>query len=158
MPDAAPTSSAVANAARLGRLMRLVRVCFRDMTVAAGRLHADLGINASTRAVLEFLAENGPATVPEIARSRNVSRQHIQQLADALVAAGYCACAGNPAHRRSQLLQMTETGRVVFAAAMAREKVYLERMSAEFPAGDLARAADALERFHALLEQETDST
>jgi hypothetical protein len=37
------------------------------------------------RAVLEFLSRHGPASVPQIARRRFVTRQHIQALVNGLM-------------------------------------------------------------------------
>ena len=54
----------------LSRVIRLIRASFQEMAAAAEQLHGDLGITASTRAVLEALAEEGPTTVPNIARSQ----------------------------------------------------------------------------------------
>ena len=63
----------------------------------------------------------GAMTVPQIAKLKGVTRQHIQLLADALVAAGLAAVKENPAHRRSSLIALTEKGKRVFAKMRARE-------------------------------------
>ena len=65
---------------------------------------------------LRTLATSGPATVPEIARARPVSRQHIQKLADELAAQGLVEFADNPRHKRSKLVRLTAKGRARFEA------------------------------------------
>lgn len=62
------------------------------------------------REILADLYERGPQTVPQLARRRRVSRQHIQVLANRMEQAGLISPAPNPAHRRSQLIRLTEAG------------------------------------------------
>lgn len=92
-----------------------VRRLFQAMTRQANRRLADLGINVSERAVLELLAREGPSPVPAIARGRDVSRQHVQSLADALRRKGLVEALPNPGHRRSPRLGLTRRGRERFA-------------------------------------------
>lgn len=60
--------------------------------------------------LLHSLKTQGPQTVPQLARSRPVARQHIQKLADELAAEGLIEFTENPAHKRSKLLRMTPKG------------------------------------------------
>jgi DNA-binding MarR family transcriptional regulator len=78
--------------------------------------------------MLRSLKLEGPQTVPQIARSRPVSRQHIQKLANEMVADGVIEWVENPAHRRSKLLQLTPQGEAVFAEL----SVQIAQMAAEF--------------------------
>src|SRR5690606_18141459 len=59
-------------------LTRGVRACFNRLRALGDTLHEDLGITASMRSVLESLHEDGARTVPQIAKSKSVTRQHIQ--------------------------------------------------------------------------------
>jgi hypothetical protein len=63
-----------------------VRHLFQVLKALADSVHKDAGLTASTRAVMESLADR-PRTVPDIARSKSVTRQHIQLLVDELGAA-----------------------------------------------------------------------
>ena len=63
-----------------------------------------------TWGVLRSLAEEGPQTVPQLARARPVARQRIQKLADEMAADGLVEFVDNPAHRRSKLLRLTAAG------------------------------------------------
>jgi DNA-binding MarR family transcriptional regulator len=64
--------------------------------------------------MLRSLKLAGAQTVPQIARSRPVSRQHIQKLANEMIAEGVIELVDNPAHQRSKLLQLTTKGEAVF--------------------------------------------
>jgi DNA-binding MarR family transcriptional regulator len=64
--------------------------------------------------VLRTLVSEGAMTVPEIARSRPVSRQHCQTIANALEAKGLVEFIENPKHKRSMLLRATKAGRARF--------------------------------------------
>lgn len=63
-----------------------------------------------TWGLMKSLQQNGPQTIPELARSRPVSRQHIRQLAHSLIGKGWIKTVPNPDHKRSFLLQLTDTG------------------------------------------------
>lgn len=135
------------DAAQVEQLMWQIRRAFQDMARLGDRLHADLGLTAAKRAVLEALHHGGAQTVPAIARSRNVSRQHIQQLADALVADGFAAFTENPAHRRSQLLSMTPKGSAAFEALRTREAAPVAQVAAALPPEQLKACCDVLVQF-----------
>lgn len=98
-----------------------IRKAFNDLKNYSDREIGDLGLTTAMRAVLEDLDSGGAQTVPEIARGKNVTRQHIQQLADALVDGGFAEFRDNPAHRRSKLLVMSEKGAAAFSEIRKRE-------------------------------------
>ncbi len=133
-------------------LSRAVRFLFHKMGAAVSLLHEASGITAGMRAVLESVTEGGPKTVPDMARARPVSRQHIQTLVNELLAAGYVEYRDNPAHRRSKLVAPTRAGAAAFAALRAREAAALTRLAVDIDAIEMARAAQVLsqliEGFH----------
>lgn len=61
-------------------------------------------------AMLHTLAQSGPMTVPQIARTRPVARQRIQRLADDAAKDGLVEFRDNPAHKRSKLVALTDVG------------------------------------------------
>ncbi|QGZ96689.1 MarR family winged helix-turn-helix transcriptional regulator [Terricaulis silvestris] len=61
--------------------------------------------------VLRMLAKEGPQTVPEMARSRPVSRQHCQTICNTLEAQGLVEFVDNPKHKKSKLVRVTKKGR-----------------------------------------------
>jgi len=129
-------------------LSRAVRSLFHKMGAAVSLLHEGGGISggitAGMRAVLESVTEGGPNTVPDMARARPVSRQHIQTLVNELLAAGYVEYRDNPAHRRSKLVAPTRAGAVAFVALRAREAEALTRLSLNLDSEEMARAAQVL--------------
>lgn len=125
------------NLLKLVAVITKVRATFQDLKTLTDALHADLGLTAATRAVLEHLADHGESTVPRIAEAKNVTRQHIQQLVDALVDAGFAEFAENPDHKRSQLVRATDHGYTVFGTARQREARLLAKIAATFDPEEL---------------------
>lgn len=138
--------------AGLMTLIREIRTAFNQMKDLAERLHADLGITPSMRAVLEAFVQQAPRTVPEVAREKGVSRQHVQTVANALVEAGLLSPQDNPSHKRSPLHRPTEQGERLFAEIRAREAAPLARLAATLPEPEIAQAGKLLSRMNATLE------
>ena len=136
----------------LEELSREVRRLFHVLAHEANALHADLEITAAQRGVLETLAEDGPATVPAIARTKGVSRQHIQSLANQLLETGLIAPLENPAHRRSPLLDLTVGGRETFAEIRAVEAERLRDIAWHLRTKDLESGAQLLRRVRQAVE------
>lgn len=133
-------------------LTTAVRAVFNRLKGLGDDLHGDLEVTAAMRALMETLAADGAMTVPQIARLKGVTRQHIQLLADALIAAGFAAVKENPAHRRSALIALTDKGRRTFAKMRARELPIVAALADEFDAQELDRATTVLTRLAARLE------
>lgn len=140
-------------AERVDELIRLIRAAFGRLRVAGDELHRDAGVTSAMRAVMEGLAEGGPATVPEIARAKLTSRQNIQVLVDGLVADGLVTLAANPAHRRSPLVALSPAGRKTFAAMRRKEMGALAELSACLADRDLDGAIRTLDSLVRTLDQ-----
>jgi len=126
-----------------------VRSLFHRMRAVGDRLHADLGVTTAMRGVMESLAANGPMTVPQMARQRPVSRQHIQVLVNQLAAADLCTSRPNPGHKRSVLIDLTDRGRSVFAEIREREAALIADIFGGIDTAQLA-ACEAVLRDMAL--------
>jgi DNA-binding MarR family transcriptional regulator len=98
------------------------RLLFHRLKLAGDRLHDSEGITAGMRGVLYDVARRGPQTVPQLARSRPVSRQHIQMLVNPLAERRFVELVDNPAHRRSRLVRLTGKGRRLVDRMRRREK------------------------------------
>ncbi len=129
-----------------------VRHLFHRLRTFGDQLHADLGITTATRGVMQSLAEGGPMTVPQMARQRPVSRQHIQMLVNQLMEARLCAALPNPEHKRSVLIDLTDRGRDVFAEIRRRETAAIADLFGDIDAGDLAAGERALTAMIAALD------
>jgi DNA-binding MarR family transcriptional regulator len=125
-------------------LLDEVRLLWHAMVQSGERLHEKEPITLGMRAVLEFLVLNGPATVPHIARSRHVTRQHIQTLVNALLELDLAALGTNPAHRRSALVRLTPAGDKVIERMRRREQRLFEQVDLDSGADELRRATQTL--------------
>ena len=134
------------------KITREVRSLFQVLRALADALHRDSGLNASTRAVMEALAE-GPRTVPDIARSKSVTRQHIQLLVDELAQSDLVEFKANPAHQRSPLVALTRKGEALFLSVRKREAPLLDRLGAGL---DARKAAATVQTLSALRRRAED--
>lgn len=134
-------------------LTHAVRATFNRLKAFGEQLHSDLEITTAMRAVMETLSVSGAMTVPQIAKAKSVTRQHIQLLADALCEAGLATVNENPAHKRSSLIALTDKGKRAFVKMTAREAPVIAEIAQAFGADELDRAADVLERLSKRLDE-----
>ncbi len=130
-----------------------VRRLFHVLAGAAERTHADLGITASMCAVMEILHGRGPRTVPQIAREKDVSRQHIQIVVNALLAAGLVECLDNPDHLRSPMVCLSAAGTRAYEAIRRRETRLLTDLAKRIPGTDLKVTLNTLNAMETGLNQ-----
>lgn len=131
--------------ASLGRLIDETRTLFHHLK-RAEETHAADALNAGERAILMDLRRNGSRTVPDMARARPVSRQHIQMLVNPLLERRLVKLVDNPRHQRSKLVALTPAGRAMTTRLAARESQILADVAAAFDADDLGAAAHVLSR------------
>jgi DNA-binding MarR family transcriptional regulator len=128
----------------LDELLDQVRLLWHVTVQAGERLHEGEAVTLGMRAVLEFLEANGPRAVPEIARSRHVTRQHIQVLVNGLLDLRLVSLDDNPAHRRSSLVRLTPEGEKAIARMRKRERRLLDGLELRARPDELRRAAGVL--------------
>lgn len=132
---------------------RKVRACFNRLKALGDALHRDLRITAAMRAVMEALYEGGEQTVPQIARSKSVTRQHIQVLVNNLVEPGIVVTRANPDDMRSPLATLTKKGRAAFERMRQKEKIVLAELTRALARCDLDAAIATLDTLHAYLDR-----
>lgn len=132
-----------------------IRSSFHRLRGFTDTMHADLSITASMRAVMESVFDQGPQPVPEIARRKGVSRQHIQVIVDALCDKGLVGLRENPAHKRSALVGLTDDGRAAFETIRTREAIALEALAGGLRETDVTAALRVLRTLRQRLEQST---
>jgi len=110
------------------------------LRAAGKKVGAVTAWGAGTWGLLRSLVRDGPMTVPDIARSRPVARQHIQKLVNELAADGLVELIDNPAHKRSRLVRITAKGRTHYDAMTGRISALMRDLAAGIPAADLRRA------------------
>jgi len=133
------------------------RLLFHRLRAAADQIHRDRGIPAGQRAVLFDLADGGPRTVPQLARARPVSRQHVQMLVNPLIEAGRVELADNSAHRRSKLVRLTGEGRALVRAMRRREAAFVEKLALAVSDKRLRSASRVLAEVRAALAERNES-
>ena len=120
-------------------------------------LHSEVGISPAARRLLDILLIGGPAPVPSMARERGVSRQHVQQQVDALLERGLVRRQGNPAHKRSSIIALTDKGRAMIQNMRAEELHALSRMQVGVSDHAVGEAAQVLASWRAALERDMAS-
>jgi DNA-binding MarR family transcriptional regulator len=128
------------------------RLLFHRLRAVADVIHQADQITAGMRGVLESLALSGSQTVPQLARARPVSRQHIQLLVNTLLDRGLVELVDNPAHKKSPLVQLTETGTHAIATIQAREARLLSQVSIALPESDLTTTLQTLQAIRRYFE------
>ena len=128
------------------------RVLFHRAGAAVTQLHGENDPKPGGRGVLESLAQGGPQTVPQLARARPVSRQHMQIHVNALLSEGLVALDPNPAHKRSPLVSITHAGEKKLLDMARRERAGIRRLDLEVSNQELQFAADVLRRVRTALE------
>jgi DNA-binding MarR family transcriptional regulator len=129
----------------VGRIPRLYSL----LKALGDGIHAEVGVTPSMRSVLAALSFGEPRAVPDLARDRAVSRQHIQAVINDLLLAGLVEASANPAHRRSPRYAPTQEGRRRLRIIGERETRYLSCMAPAVSHLELAAATrlfDNLER------------
>jgi DNA-binding MarR family transcriptional regulator len=130
-----------------------VRLLFNTLVQRGEALHARDSVTMGMRAVLEFLANNGATTVPNIARSRRVSRQHIQALVNPLLEIGLVRAVSNPSHKRSPLMALTGRGERKIQQMRSREARVFEHGDVGLTPAQLRRVAEGLCTLRAAVER-----
>ena len=130
-----------------------VALLFFRMQTAATQYLGQGRHSSGRRSLLKSLAE-GPQTVPEMARRRSVSRQHIQVLVNTLRADGLATTRVNPADRRSRLVTLTGKGRRFLEGLRSREVILFAELADGIPIDDLVKATELVQEMRSRLEGE----
>ena len=133
-------------------LLNEVRLLYHRIVQVGEQLHADEPVTLGMRAVLEFLLRNGPTTVPDIARSRSVTRQHIQSLVNELLEQDFVVLEDNPLHKRSSFVTLTKHGERVIRRMRKRESQLYQATKFGVKRNELRTAAKTLEHVRDALQ------
>jgi len=130
--------------------LQSIRLFFR-LQAMGKELGAVSANNSSTWGFLHTLVTVGPSTVPEIARMRPVSRQHIQTMANEMATEGLIRFIENPRHKRSKLLEATDKGRAFYDENAAAMLVEASTMTGNLNTEDLEVTKAVLKELQAAL-------
>ena len=135
----------------LYQLIWQTRRLFQQLRSVSDELLEGYDINTSQRAVLEFLHQQQPQTVPQIAREKLVSRQHIQIVVNDLLALDLIKSLENPSHKRSQLISLNRKGKTLFESVKKKEAVLLKKMADKFSEQELSTSLNTLKSIDSFL-------
>jgi DNA-binding MarR family transcriptional regulator len=117
---------------------------YRRLNLVAEEVHEKGEMSGGVRGILLTLKKDGAQTVPHLARSKSVSRQHIQVLVNQLIEEGFVKLQTNPAHKRSPLLNLTPLGERVVTQMAAREARLLSKADLGLTDAIITEAAHSL--------------
>jgi DNA-binding MarR family transcriptional regulator len=118
---------------------------FHGLRAFAETVYGQGELSASLRGVLLELEAKGAQTVPQMARARPTSRQHIQVLVNELLGKGLVEYGENPAHVRSKLVRLTIGGQEAVDRMHCLEKSILSKLDIDVPCEELVRAREVLQ-------------
>jgi len=125
---------------------------FHRLTAEAETIHERGSLSAALRGMLRGLRRHGAQTVPNMARMRPVSRQHVQGLVNRLHKVGLVEFAENPAHKRSQLVRLTPEGVRKSDEMADRERRLLSGLETGLSVHEIERATGVLRGVRSALE------
>ena len=120
---------------------------------AGDELARPAGLTSARWQVLGVV-DHGPAPVSNVARTMGLTRQSVQQIADALERDGFVEYVDNPHHRTARLIAMTAAGREALRQVEARHAAWADRLGKRLDLSSLFAAVDALREARRALEEE----
>ncbi len=126
---------------------------FHRLRWVAEQIYEEEGRSIARRGILRGLARYGPQTVPALARARSVTRQHVQEVVDALLADRLVELGENPKHSRSRLVRPTARGAALVARMDEIDARVLPAAAGAIPRRDLEVTARTLCAMRAGFEQ-----
>ena len=103
--------------------------------------------------LMRSLALDGPQTVPQLARARPVTRQHIQTLVNGLLDDGLVRLIDNPRHKRSRLVALTAAGKRRYEKLDQAVLALTRRLAPAISAEECAAALRVLARINEALDR-----
>ena len=116
-----------------------------------------LGLTSARWQVLGVV-EHGPAPVAHVARTMGLTRQSVQQTADALVRDGMITFEDNPHHRRAKLLVLTPRARQAMERLRHSQACWANETARRFTEAELDAALSVLRRLTELPSTATPTT
>ncbi|MEP7337703.1 MAG: MarR family winged helix-turn-helix transcriptional regulator [Acidobacteriota bacterium] len=127
---------------------------FHRLKIVAEEVHHQGEMSGGLRSLLRSLDKHGDQTVPQMARDRSVTRQHIQPLVNQLAEAGYIEFVENPAHKRSPFVRLTPQGKKTVDTMNRRENKLLSKSGVGVTDKKMREAAETLHNVRAFFEGE----
>lgn len=119
---------------------------------AGDRLTQPVGLSSARWQVLGVV-EHEPSPVAHVARVMGLTRQSVQQTADALEKDGFIAYTENPHHRRAKLMNITPKGRKALDYVQQCQVDWADQISENYSLEDLRTAVRVLQQLRESLDQ-----
>lgn len=103
------------------------------------------GVSMSRTTVLKELSEHGPMNQATLAARLGFAPRSITDTVDALERDGLAARCGDPNDRRARIVEITPTGALAFARALAVKHETMDQIFGALDASDRAQFAALLE-------------
>jgi DNA-binding MarR family transcriptional regulator len=133
----------------------LVRAIFKlngMLLDASNQLTAPVGLTGARWQILGIV-EHGPEPVANIARIWRLTRQGVQQTADALYNDGFVEYLENPHHRRAKLVSITPKGTNALERIRRQQAIWANGIGEQTKLKDLQTVLAHLRTLKAILEQ-----
>jgi DNA-binding MarR family transcriptional regulator len=126
------------------------------LLLAAGDgLTRPAGLTSARWQVLGVI-DHEPSPVAHVARIMGLTRQSVQQTADALARDGLITFEDNPHHRRAKLMVLTPEGRAALEYVERRQAEWANRIAGKATLDTLRAATETLRELGWILEADSD--
>lgn len=95
-----------------------------------------------------------PLTVPQIARNMGLTRQAVQRTVDELTKAGHLIQQENPAHKRSSIFSLSDTGSSLFSSINSDWEKAAVLILKELDQQAVCKMSEGLEQLYQLTHKE----
>jgi DNA-binding MarR family transcriptional regulator len=140
----------------LQRLFAETVLLFFRLTIVADQIHGKgtgtSNISAGRRGILRELYSAGPRTIPQIARSRPVTRQLIQSLVKGLMEDKLVLYIPNPVHKRSHLVALTKEGKTAVEEMTSSELNAFGGLAFDKSSEEIVQGAEIMRSVRQLFE------
>ncbi|WP_166418868.1 MarR family winged helix-turn-helix transcriptional regulator [Cochlodiniinecator piscidefendens] len=129
----------------LYELAWLSRPLHQEIEAAVSAMLAETTVTVRMRSVLEQLSKLGPSTVPQIAKALDIKRQYVQIMMNEVEAVGMVERSENPAHKRSTLFHLSESGAAIIRQIRDAEGKIIESFGRNLTLDEVERAHHVME-------------
>lgn len=140
----------------LNKVIAEARSLLRGLETLSEAMLKEEGLTPLERTILLDVRKHRQATVPDLARARGFSRQHVQATVNPLVKRGLLGFRPNPAHKRSKFVVLAEAGEVIIRRVMIREGGILKHLAPGLDAADTTTAGEILAELGRRVENYSD--
>ncbi len=123
----------------------------------AGEAIAGTGGQTLARWLTLEMVVGQPATVAQVARRLDLTRQSVQRIADLLEKDGLTEYVDNPSHQTSKLVRITSRGRQTLRTIQNAQRAWANSVGSRIGEANLRQAGRVVEELTQLLKDESAS-